>query len=90
MKPYTTRWGVIRLTDGEQAFCPVTAWCYTKTGRIFQVWQLYDAGNAIGWTAIKCFTIAVLADLTFVPFRRRFFRKLVPELFAVGSILLPR
>ena len=85
MRPYTTRWGTIRLTDGGRAFCPVTAWSYAKTGRVFQVWQLYDAGKAIGWTAIKCFTIALLADVALIPCRRRLLRKLVPEVFAADE-----
>jgi hypothetical protein len=86
MRSYTTRWGAIRFTDGERAFCPVTAWSYAKTGRIFQVWQLYDAGKAISWTALKCFIIALLADVALIPFRRSCLRKLAPEVFAADLL----
>jgi hypothetical protein len=85
MRPYTTRWGAIRFTEGGTTFCPVTAWCYAQTGRIFQVWQLYDAGQLLGWTKLKCWAIALMADLAVVPFRWRVLRALAPELFAADA-----
>jgi hypothetical protein len=86
MRPYTTRWGAIRFTEGGTAFCPVTAWCYAQTGRIFQVWQLYEAGTLVGWTQLQCWTMAVLADLAVIPFRRRLLRALAPQVFTADAM----
>jgi hypothetical protein len=80
--------GAIRLTEGGTASCPMTAWCYAQTGRIFEAWQLYDPGQLLGWTKLKGWVIALVAELAVVPARSRVLRTLARELFAADAMQL--